>query len=78
VAIVIPLRGFSAVDRPGQHFYNPEADAAFAKTIRENIKNGVEVVEVDAHINDSRFARAVVDTFDKLVKRGGIPHGKKV
>jgi uncharacterized protein (UPF0261 family) len=78
IAIVIPLRGFSAVDRPGQHFYNPEADAAFAEAIKENVKNGVEVVKVDAHINDSRFARAVVGTFDKLVKRGGIAHGKKV
>jgi len=78
VAIVIPLQGFSAVDRAGQHFHNPEADSEFAKVIGENVKKDVDIVEVDAHINDKEFAKAVVDKFDKLVKRGGVPHGKKV
>jgi uncharacterized protein (UPF0261 family) len=78
VAVVIPLRGFSAVDRPGQHFYNPEADSMFGRVVRENVKESVEIVEVDAHINDKGFAGAVVRTFDKLVKRGGVLHGGKV
>jgi uncharacterized protein (UPF0261 family) len=78
IAIVIPLRGFSAVDRSGLHFHNPEADNVFGRVIRENVNKGVEIVEVDAHINDNGFARAVVYTFDKLVKRGGVSHGKKV
>jgi uncharacterized protein (UPF0261 family) len=72
VAIVIPLRGFSAVDREGQHFYNPEADGAFAQVVRDTVKEGIEIVEVDAHINNNEFARVVVDTFSKLMKKGGI------
>ena len=71
VAIVIPLRGFSAVDAEAQHFYDPEADAAFSRVVKENAKRKVAIVEVDAHINDARFARKVVDTFDKLLKKGG-------
>jgi len=71
VAVVIPLRGFSAVDKQGQHFYDPKADAAFAKTIKDTLKKKVRIVEVDAHINDAQFAGKVVDIFDKLLKKGG-------
>ncbi len=78
VAVVIPLHGFSAVDRPGQHFYNPEADSMFGRVVRENAKEGVEIVEVDAHINDKKFASAVVRTFDRLARRRGVSHGQKV
>jgi uncharacterized protein (UPF0261 family) len=72
VAIVIPLQGFSAVDKQGQHFYDPEADAAFARVIKDIAKKKVDIIEVNANINDVKFAREVVDTFDKLLKKGGI------
>jgi uncharacterized protein (UPF0261 family) len=75
VAIVIPLQGFSAVDKQGQHFYDPEADAAFARVIKDAVKKKVDIIEVNAHINDVKFARKVVDTFDKLLKKGGTRHG---
>jgi len=69
VAIVIPLRGFSAVDQEGQHFYDPEADGAFAQVVKGIVKEGVEIVEVDAHINDDEFAKRVVDTYDRITAR---------
>jgi len=72
VAIVIPLRGFSSVDAEGQHFFDPVADGAFAQVIKDTVKESVEIVEVDAHINDDEFAKRVVDTYDKMTGRGGI------
>jgi uncharacterized protein (UPF0261 family) len=71
VAIVIPLQGFSAVDKQGQHFYDPEADAAFARVIKDAVKKKVDIIEVNAHINDVRFAKKVVNTYDRLLKKGG-------
>jgi uncharacterized protein (UPF0261 family) len=71
VAIVIPLRGFSAVDKEGQHFYNPEADAGFAQTVKNIVKRNVAVIEVDAHINEPKFARKVVEIFDEIAQKGG-------
>jgi len=71
VAIVIPLQGFSAVDKQGQHFYDPEADAAFVRVIKDTVENKVDIIEVGAHINDAKFAKKVVDIFDKLLKKGG-------
>jgi uncharacterized protein (UPF0261 family) len=75
VAIVIALQGFSAVDKQGQHFYDPEADAEFVRVIKDAVKKKVDIIEVNAHINDVKFARKVVDTFDKLLKKGGTQHG---
>jgi uncharacterized protein (UPF0261 family) len=69
VAIVIPLRGFSAVDREGHHFFDPEADSAFGYVVRDAAREGIDVVEVDAHINDDEFARAVVGAYQKLAGR---------
>jgi len=66
VAIVIPIRGFSAVDKEGRALYDPEADRAFIEAVRNNVQEQVEVVEVDAHINDDAFTEKVVDVFDEL------------
>jgi len=71
VAVVIPMKGFSAVDKQGQHFYDPKADAAFARTIKDTVEKKVLIVEVDAHVNDAQFARRVVDIFDKMLKKVG-------
>ena len=66
VAILIPLRGFSADDEKGKHFYDPTADKAFAEAVKENAQEKVYVVEVDAHINDDKFAEELVNIFDKM------------
>jgi uncharacterized protein (UPF0261 family) len=71
VAIVIPKRGFSSVDAEGQHFYDPEADGAFTQVVRDTVKSGIEIVEVDAHINDDEFAEKVVEVYGKLIEKRG-------
>jgi len=78
VAIVIPLCGFSAVDKEGQHFYDPEADGVFTQVVKDTVNARIGVVEVSAHINDDKFARQVIDTFNGMVKRGGIQDGKEI
>ncbi len=55
-AIVIPLRGVSAIDRAGQPFWWPEADAALFQSLRNWMAPQVQLVELDMHINDAAFA----------------------
>jgi uncharacterized protein (UPF0261 family) len=64
--LVLPLHGVSAIDAPGQPFHDPEADAALFDSLRSHVDSRVQVTEVDAHINDPVFARALVDTFVEL------------
>jgi uncharacterized protein (UPF0261 family) len=54
-AVLFPLRGVSAIDRQGQPFDDPAARQALLAGIRQNI-GSVELVEIDAHINDAQFA----------------------
>lgn len=54
--LVLPLRGVSAIDAPGQPFHDPAADRVLFETLRASLAPTVRVVEVDAHINDPAFA----------------------
>jgi uncharacterized protein (UPF0261 family) len=56
-AVFVPLRGVSALDREGQPFWWPEADAALFASLRQWMSPHVEVVELDLHVNDPEFAR---------------------
>lgn len=57
VAIVLPLRGLSALDREGQPFWRPEADAALFQSLRNWVSPHVRLVELDLHFNDLEFGR---------------------
>jgi uncharacterized protein (UPF0261 family) len=61
-AILLPLKGVSAIDRAGQPFWWPEADGALFQSIRNWVGPQVELIELDLHINDAEFARAAAET----------------
>ena len=65
VRFLLPLRGVSAIDAPGQPFHDPEADAALFAAIRNGWRNAPNrrLIELDAHINDPEFAAALVENF---------------
>lgn len=61
VAVLIPLKGVSQLDSPGGDFWDPEADGACFQAIKENLKAGIAVVEVEHNINDPEFADKAVE-----------------
>jgi uncharacterized protein (UPF0261 family) len=54
--VLIPLKGFSMLDSPGERFWDPQADAAFVAALRAELRPEVPVEELDANINDQQFA----------------------
>lgn len=64
----LPLRGFSAIDREGEIFWNPAANAAFQEALNAHRRPHVGVAALDLHINDSRFALAVAQALDRMVR----------
>jgi len=67
-AFLIPLKGVSMIDAPGQPFYGPEENAMLFKTLKENITNPlVEIIEIDANINDIEFSNAAVQKLVELL-----------
>lgn len=58
VDLVLPLGGVSALDAPGEAFWNPPADAALFETLEAAFDRSEthQLHRLDAHINDPAFA----------------------
>jgi uncharacterized protein (UPF0261 family) len=69
VAILLPTQAVSVISAAGQPFYDPAADKALFDGIRQNLKAGIPLVEVDAKINDPAFAQACADTLLGLMTK---------
>ncbi|WLW64136.1 Tm-1-like ATP-binding domain-containing protein [Achromobacter aegrifaciens] len=65
VRFLIPEGGVSALDAPGQAFWDPQADAALFAALEKNLVQTAErrLVRVPCHINDPLFAQTAVDQF---------------
>jgi uncharacterized protein (UPF0261 family) len=68
VAILLPLKGVSQLDSPGNPFWDPEADGACYEAIKSNLKPGIPLVELDANINDAEFADRAVEMLLGMMK----------
>jgi uncharacterized protein (UPF0261 family) len=69
VAILIPLRGWSSLDKEGMPLYDPEADQAFLDELRIRLSKKIPLVELDLHLNTREFAEEAVNQFMKLYKK---------
>lgn len=56
VVVLLPLRGFSENGRAGGSLHNPKTDHLLIETIRHAMNNNIEVIEMDANINDEEFS----------------------
>jgi uncharacterized protein (UPF0261 family) len=68
VRVLIPIRGFSSLDCQGNIFYDPITDRAFIDSLKSSLKKGIEVKEIDAHINDEAFADRVASEFMEVIR----------
>jgi uncharacterized protein (UPF0261 family) len=71
---LIPERGVSALDAPGQPFYDPAADAALFEALLENLRqtDRRRAIRLPLHINDEAFSAALVDAYREIA--GGKHH----
>ena len=65
VRFLIPEKGVSAIDAPGQPFYDPSADAALFDALESTVAQTAQrrLVRLPLHINDPKFADALVQHF---------------
>jgi uncharacterized protein (UPF0261 family) len=61
-AVLVPLRGVSAIDQEGQPFWWPEADQALFQSLRQWLSPHVRLIELDLHVNDPAFAETAART----------------
>ncbi|WP_188195320.1 Tm-1-like ATP-binding domain-containing protein [Nonomuraea sp. SYSU D8015] len=70
-ALFVPRQGVSALDAPGAAFADPKADAACFEAMQEGLRGSpVAVEELDLHINDPAFGRAMADRLHDMITGG--------
>jgi uncharacterized protein (UPF0261 family) len=67
-AVLVPLRGVSAIDRAGQPFWWPEADTALFQSLRNWMSPHVRLIEADLHVNDPAFAELAARTLLEMIR----------
>ncbi len=65
---LVPLQGWSSLDRAGRPIHDPAADAAFVARLKAQLHDPSHVKEVDLHLYTPEFARVAVDEFVHLFK----------
>ena len=70
VRFLIPLKGWSSIDREGIILYDPEEDRIFVEEFKKHVKSKVEIIEVDCNLEDPEFAQALVENFEQIFSRG--------
>ncbi len=68
VAVILPLKGFSAFDSPGKPFFDLKTDQVFVEALKPLLPPDIPVKEVPAHINDPLFAHEVLNVFRNLIR----------
>jgi uncharacterized protein (UPF0261 family) len=66
VTVMVPLNGWSSADLPGNDTHDPEEDRIFTQVLREQIKADIQIVEVEANMEDPEFARKVIEIALKI------------
>ncbi|HZQ06127.1 MAG TPA: Tm-1-like ATP-binding domain-containing protein [Anaerolineae bacterium] len=67
VIVIVPTQGLSIPNVPGGVFWDRAADAAFLDELRNNLREEIPLITVDAHINDPAFSQLVAEEFLKLM-----------
>ena len=63
VTVLLPEKGVSALDAPGQPFHDPAADTALFETLSDRLNQTEQrnLFRIPHHINDPEFAAAIVE-----------------
>ena len=72
-SFLVPLQGWSSLDKPGRTIHDPQADAAFVERLKQRLDEPARVKELDLHLYTPEFARAAVDEFVRLFSNRRAP-----
>lgn len=68
IKLVVPLRGWSSIDREGSVLYDPDEDQIFIDELKKNLRVPLDIEEVDCNLEDLDTAQALVNSLDGFIK----------
>ncbi len=60
VTVLLPLKGLSQIDADGGIFHQPEINRVLFDTLKQHLKQHINVVEIDSNINEKNFSESAV------------------
>ncbi|NLH06547.1 MAG: UPF0261 family protein [Chloroflexi bacterium] len=69
VCIAVPTQGLSIPNTPGGPFWDPEADAAFLRTLQSCIRSDIPIHTYECHVNDPAFGVEVAELFIDMMRK---------
>jgi uncharacterized protein (UPF0261 family) len=69
VKVLLPLRGWSEADKEGEPLYDPDGNRAFGGEFKKLLKPEIEVIEIDAHLNEPLYAETAVALLERMIVR---------
>ena len=74
---LVPLQGWSSLDKEGRPIFDPVADAAFVDQLKRGLDDPWRVKEVELHLYTPEFARVAVDEFLRLFETTRAPAAER-
>jgi len=68
-AVLVPMKGYSMMNREGMPLYDAEANKGYADALEQLLNDDINLLKSDRHINDEAFAQETVDLFMELWNR---------
>ncbi len=69
--VLIPGKGWSEADKPGNELFDPETNQVFVEELRKRLSSRIPIEEIDVHISDPAFAKRAVEILDDMIQKGG-------
>jgi uncharacterized protein (UPF0261 family) len=66
--VAVPTQGLSIPNVPEGPFWNPEADASFLQALEADLRDDIQVITYERHVNDPAFGVEVAELFLDMMK----------
>jgi uncharacterized protein (UPF0261 family) len=73
---ILPLNGFDEWDRPDGPLHDPEGHAEQVEVFRAHLDDRIDLIEMEAHINDDAFVDWVLQELDAWIAEGVVPRAE--
>lgn len=67
VKMVVPIKGWSSIDREGDILHDPDQDKLFIKELKSHLNPTIEIEEIDCNLEDMETAKALVASLEKIM-----------
>lgn len=67
VRVLLPNRGISMFDKEDSKFFDPDLDRVLFDVLERGLDSKIQVLEIDAHINDPAFAGACISALLEIL-----------